>query len=375
MKRCLRVCRSALVAARGVTLHVLFVLLALGISSAQTSFIGPLNPGPSFSTVPANGDVNPYGVALVPATTGNLVQGDILVSNFNNSANLQGTGTTIMEISPGGSVQTFAQIDPSNLPGACPGGVGLTTALVVLKAGWVIVGSLPTSDGTAATAQAGCLLVLNSTGQVVETFAGGPINGPWDATVFDQTTTADLFFTNVLNGTVAANGRMVNTATVVRMALAVSTDTMPQVTQTTIIGAQLPARTDPAALVIGPTGLALSAAGDKLYVANSLKNRITMISNPLSRAMSSGPGATISQGKALVDPLGLTLAPNGNLIAANGGNGNLVEITPAGQQIATKTVDTGGGPPPGAGDLFGLVTTSNQVYFVDDGTNTLNVLE
>src|SRR5215475_2085323 len=108
MKPCLCLCRSPLVAARGVTLHVLFVLLALGISSAQTSFIGPLNPGPSFSTVPANGDVNPYGVALVPATTGNLVQGNILVSNFNNSANLQGTGTTIMEISPSGSVQTFA---------------------------------------------------------------------------------------------------------------------------------------------------------------------------------------------------------------------------------------------------------------------------
>jgi hypothetical protein len=44
------------------------------------------------STVPANGDVNPYGVALVPRTVGKLVEGRFLVSNFNNSANLQGTG-------------------------------------------------------------------------------------------------------------------------------------------------------------------------------------------------------------------------------------------------------------------------------------------
>src|SRR6185369_7663744 len=124
-------------------------------------------------------------------------------------------------ISPQGAVQTFAQIDATKVPGACPGGVGLTTALVALQAGWVIVGSLPTTDGTAA-AQAGCLLVLNSTGQVVETFSGGPINGPWDATVLDGGTTAALFFTNVLNGTVAANGRVVQTATVVRMLLSVS---------------------------------------------------------------------------------------------------------------------------------------------------------
>jgi hypothetical protein len=46
------------------------------------------------STVPANGDMNPYGVAVVPQTTGKLARGDILVSNFNSKANVQGTGTT-----------------------------------------------------------------------------------------------------------------------------------------------------------------------------------------------------------------------------------------------------------------------------------------
>ena len=51
------------------------------------------------STVPSNGDVNPYGVAMVDSPIGNLYAGDILVSNFNNSSNLQGTGTTIVEVS------------------------------------------------------------------------------------------------------------------------------------------------------------------------------------------------------------------------------------------------------------------------------------
>jgi hypothetical protein len=100
-----------------------------------------------------------------------FIQGHILVSNFNNSANLQGTGTTIVDIAPNGTASLFAWIDASSLPGQCPGGVGLTTALVVLRAGWVIVGSLPTTDGMSATAQAGCLIVLNKQGAVVETIA------------------------------------------------------------------------------------------------------------------------------------------------------------------------------------------------------------
>ena len=68
----------------------------------------------------------------------------------------------------------------------------------------MIVGSLPTSNGTSSTAQAGCLLVLNSHGQVVETIAGGPINGPWDMTAVDHGLFTTLYVTNVLNGTVAA---------------------------------------------------------------------------------------------------------------------------------------------------------------------------
>src|SRR5207302_2263973 len=109
------------------------------------------------STVHSNGDVNLYGTVVVPRSICKLTQGDVLVSNFNNSANLKGTGTIIVEISPGGTRGLFAQLDASTLPGSCPGGVGLTTALVALQRGWVVVGSLPTSDGTSSTAAAGCL--------------------------------------------------------------------------------------------------------------------------------------------------------------------------------------------------------------------------
>ncbi len=356
---------------------IVFVVVAsaCAASAASGGFIGPLNTATTLgSTVPLNGDVNPYGVAQVPVSIGNLVQGHILISNFNNSANQQGTGTTIMDVDPNAmTITQFALIDASTLPGACPGGVGLTTALVVLRAGWVIVGSLPTTDGTAATAKAGCLLVLNNQGQVVKTFSGGPINGPWDMTVLDAGSLVELFFTNVLNGTVAANGKVVHRATVVRFLLSASSTQMPTLLLSTVIGSGFPARTDPNALVIGPTGLALDAFGQNLYVNDSLSNRIAAIRNPAFRHSTAGRGRTVSKGGFLNDPLGLTLAPNGDVIAANGNDGNLVEVTPRGKQVAKKLVDSTGSPP-GAGTLFGLTALPGGVFFVDDGSNTFNVL-
>jgi hypothetical protein len=84
------------------------------------------------STVPANGDVNPYGLALVGEAVGKLEKGNLLVSNFNDKANSQGTGTTIVQVSPAGKQSPFATVGASTLPGSCPGGVGLTTALSIL---------------------------------------------------------------------------------------------------------------------------------------------------------------------------------------------------------------------------------------------------
>jgi len=329
------------------------------------------------STVPTNGDVNPYGIFVVPATVGNLVKGNLLISNFNASSNLQGTGTTLVQISPSGTTSLFAQIDASNLPGTCTGGVGLTTALAVLRSGWVIVGSLPTSDGTAATAQAGCLLVLDSSGNVVETIYGTLINGPWDMSVFDRSNgngggSATLFVTNVLNGTVAAGGSVVNQGTVVRINLSLSTSAPPFVESMTVIGSGFSERTDPAALVIGPTGVGLSKDGFSLYVADSLNNRIVALPNPLTRQTSAHTGFAITKGGGLNDPLGLTVAANGDILTVNGDDGYMVQTTPDGMQVAKNLLDSSGSPP-GAGALFGLVTVGQNVYYVDDASNTLNL--
>ena len=354
---------------------ILPVAVALVSNSAiAQSFIGPLhNVTTVASTVPSNGDVNPYGIVRVDRSVGKLMRGNLLVSNFNNGSNLQGTGTTIVQITPGGAVSLFAQIDANALPGACPGGVGLTTALAVLARGWVIVGSLPTSDGTSATAKAGCLIVLNSMGNVVETFSGAPINGPWDMTAFDLDSAAVLFFTNVLNGTVRAGGNVVHDGTVVRMALDL-TGAMPKAVSTMLIGTGFPERSDPAALVIGPTGVGYDRRHDVLYVADSISNRIAAIPGALTSTSVARLGSTVSAGGNLSDPLGLALAPNGDILTMNGNDGRIVETTPAGMQVAAKFIDSTGNPP-GAGTLFGLVARPGiGVYFVDDGSNTLNLL-
>ena len=78
---------------------------------------------------------------MIQKSQGKLHRGNVLISNFNNKANLQGTGTTIVEISPGGRLTLFARITRAKLTGRCPGGIGLTTALAVLPGGWVVVGS------------------------------------------------------------------------------------------------------------------------------------------------------------------------------------------------------------------------------------------
>jgi hypothetical protein len=329
------------------------------------------------STVPGNGDVNPYGLVQVTASVGGLTKGNLLVSNFNNSANLQGTGTTVVQIAPDGTFSLFAQIDASTLPGPCPGGIGLTTALGVLTSGWVIVGSLPTTDGTSATAQAGCLLVLNSNGRIAETIASPAINGPWDMTLIDQSSNeqAVLFVTNVLNGTVAANGNVVHGGTVVRINLSVSPTSPPSVQSVTTIGVGFPERTDPAALVIGPTGLGINQAQTTLYVADSLSNRVASISNPMTRQTPENLGTTVAMGHYLSDPLGLSMAANANIITVNGNDGRMVTTTPDGAQVAATLLETAGSPP-GAGALFGVKAVSNgQVYFVDDATNTLNLFQ
>jgi hypothetical protein len=342
-----------------------------------TAFIVPLKAFSTVgSTVPANGDVNPYGIAFVPTSIGKLKAGQMLVSNFNAKESAkqtgQGTGTTIVQVSTTGKTSLFASIDPNALPGPCPGGVGLTTALNILPGGYVVVGSLPTTNGKSATAKYGCLIVLDSEGKVVKTIASKNIQGPWDSTAKSEGSKTSLFISNALNGGAAKGEKVINNSTVLRIDLESGAGQPPKVLSEQVIADGIPWVNSPEALVLGPTGLALAANGT-LYVASTQNDTILAISEAATRTTALPHGGTvIAEGGHLKEPLGLVLAPNGNLITSNGGDGNMVEITPQGQQIAVRTADT----KIGAGALFGLAISpsANSIYYVDDGENTVNVM-
>ena len=341
--------------------------------SPKTAFIAPLSTVSTLgSTVPGNGDVNPYGLVLVPSSVGRLHAGDLLVSNFNDKENDQGTGTTIEQLTSAGKGTLFATVSSQALPGSCPGGVGLTTALNVLPGGYVVVGSLPTTNGRSATAQYGCLIVLDSDGKAVETIAGSQIQGPWDSTALSEGSKTTLFVSNALNGGAAKGVHTIDNSTVLRIVLESGVGMPPKVVSQQVIADKIPWRDSPEALVVGPTGLALSTNGT-LYLADTLANRITAIGQAMTRTTPApGGGRTVSEGGHLKEPLGLVLAPNGDILTTNAGDGNVVETTPGGEQVGVRTADA----KTGAGSLFGLAVApeGTGVYLVDDGENTLRLL-
>jgi hypothetical protein len=320
------------------------------------------------STVPANGDLNPYGVAFVPSSfqigNGPLHPGDILVSNFNNSNNLQGTGTTIVRVSTKGVVSKFFAATPP-APGAT--GNGLSTALAVLRKGVVIVGSVPSVDGTAKTVGPGGLLVVDSAGNLVQTISDPKIKGPWDMTVVDEGNQAIAFVSNVLNGTI------------LRLNLNVATSGVT-VTGETVIASGYKHRGDPAAFEVGPTGLVYNPQQDVLYVASTDDNAVFAVQQAATRTSSGGTGTVIYKDAThLHGPLGMIEAPNGHLLAANSDviNPNpaqpseIDEFTKQGQFIKQLSVD------PAFGGSFGLAVrgTEESAFFaaVDDNTATLTI--
>ena len=317
------------------------------------------------STIPGNGDLNPYGVAFVPAAfpaNGATSAGDILVSNFNAKSNTQGTGTTIVSITPDGVQSLFFK-------GTAP--LGLTTALGVLAKGFVLVGNLPTDQN--GNPLQGSLIIINKHGTVVNTLTdAAKLDGPWDLTVFESGDLAQVFVSCVLNGTVT------------RIDLTVSNSGVT-VTDMVEIASGYKFGLNKAALVVGPTGLAYDPLTDILYVASTQDNKIYGISHAGSATSSSGKGALVYQdNNHLHGPLGLLIAPNGNLMSSQGDAINastdpaqqseIVEFTKNGTFVGQFSLDSA------AGAAFGIAIHKAGKGVVDfaavnDATNALTIFE
>ena len=357
------------------------LLLAAAPARADGVLAGLRHHTTLASTIPDNGDLNPYAVVVAPASVGKIQKGDVLVDNFNNLSNLQGTGGTIVDYNPSThAVTLFAKL-PQKLP-QCPGGIGLSTAMAVLSSGWVIVGSTPSTDGTTATKGPGCLLVFDSNGQLAAVWTGTHINDPWgNMAVVDNGSKATLFVS--MSGydvpgpdkLDAATGQpvVVNKATVLRIQLTIPASGPPKVTGQTVIASGFAQRADKDVFLIGPTGLAL--IGSTLYVSDAIENRIVAIPDALTRSDSAGTGRTVTSGGQLQRALALCVTADGHILATNGKNGEVVEFDPvSGKQLAAQWIDSNQAQsPPGNGDLFGfaLAPDGSGFYYVEDDTNML----
>lgn len=357
-------------------------LLAAASGAQADSFLEGLRHHPTLaSTIPDNGDLNPYAVVVAPVSSGKIQKGDVLVDNFNNVSNLQGTGGTIVDYNPSTQKTTLFAKLPQNLP-QCPGGIGLSTAMAMLSSGWVIVGSTPSADGTTATKGQGCLLVFDSNGNLATVWSGPQINGPWgnmatidrgdQATLFVSMSGFDVPGPDKLDPT-TGEPIIVRKATVLRVRLTIPAGEPPKIADETVIADGFGQRADKDVFLIGPTGLAL--IGDTLYVSDAVDNRIVAIKDAATRSTSAGVGIKVAEGGMMQRPLALIATPQGHLVACNARNGQVVEIDPvSGKQIAAKWIDSNEAQsPPGNGDLFGLAMAPDGqgFYYVQDDVNML----
>jgi DNA-binding beta-propeller fold protein YncE len=354
-----RACRPWLAAAAGIA-------CALGFTPgrAEQAF---LPRAINSSTIPANGDLNPYGVAFVPRgfpSGGLLGEDDVLVANFNSSANIQGTGTSIIVLHPHGPIAAPGGADmffASKLP-------GLSTALGVLRHGFVLVGNVPTTDGTFATIGTGALQVIDRTGKLLHTWTDAKfLDGPWDLAIDDEDSTAHVFVANVLNGTVTRLDVTVASHDVTVQSRAVVANGYTHVPNA-------------AAVVLGPTGLAFDPGSDTLFVASTADNAIYAVAHASHRSSPAGRGDLVFVDAHLRGPLALRFAPNGHLLTANGDAVNsdplhpseLVEFTRGGQFVREYNVDAS------QGGAFGIDTVLDEesrfnYAVIDDVTNSLLV--
>lgn len=309
------------------------------------------------STVPMNGDGNPYGVAFVPRNFpgGGLINpGDVLVSNFNASSNLQGSGTTIVDIPANAPLSLFFQ-------GTAP--LGLSTALNILQKGFVLVGNFPSPDGSCGKASPGSILVIDRNGKHVSTIHDPLIQGPWDSALWDDGDEAKFFVANGLSGTV------------VRFDLAVSGGGVT-VKKATKIASGYMHNCDAVTFVDAPTGLVYDARKDLLYVASTADNAVYAVRDAGDRTHDGGTGSVIyKDAKHLHGALGLAMAPNGHLLVTNNDAINpdpnqpseLVEFTVDGKFVKEISID------PTAGGSFGLAVENDgktsRLAAVDDSVN------
>jgi hypothetical protein len=315
-----------------------------------------------------NGDTGPRAISLVHSTFG-LKKGQLLVCNFEDSAGTAGKGTTIEVFDPKPKSKPRTFVQSSKIEG-CVGNAA-TVANDVYGAGM--------ASGIAAQ--------FNQSSKFQYSY-GSPIEEPLDdadASCGLAYAPEDIYVSDAKTGAV--------------IKLAKPPVSSGPATETQVI-AGFAVNKGSGWSALGPSGIQYNATrtgslcNDTLYMVDGVDNTVVAISNAsqllakneivvepggkkFKCAYASRTCATlVYSGSPLNAPVAQALLPNGNLIVANGKGGNtLVELTPTGKILATKTMDTNK-----SADIFGLLAEgtddSNTVlFYTDTSTNTLQELE
>jgi hypothetical protein len=326
---------------------------------------------------PMNGDLNPYGLVVAPATAGLITKGDLVVCNFNDGpTNTQGRGTTIIGLHPGTGSKPYHIAQSADLLGC--------NALTMLP-----------DDSISAAAWTSNLNPLVSASGTVGTPFSDTFVGPWAEAFVAATGTqpAAIYVSNAPGGATNAGG------TIDRISLDVDAQTSFTEIVTGICSGGAPGG------IFGPAGLTYDPASDTLYIVATSSASVIAITGvstiqkdgvvvngqcagaatPTPVPTFSGPSMAsakiLAHGAPFTTPLSAALLKNGDLLVANADIGISTPSTTTNLLIEVSPVVPGGfvGQPlqvdtgtPGA--LFGLAATvdaqGNQViYFNDDNSN------
>jgi hypothetical protein len=303
---------------------------------------------------PVTLDVNPYGLDIAPASSGLIHRGDLVVCDFNDSANVQGTGNAIIALAPVAGSSPRHITDSSTLLG-CTENVQTNEGTI-----WVTAFQAPDVE------------LVSPGGTLLSTLSGTPFNAPFGITLAkdDGAHGVKVFYeSDVVDGTI------------VRIRVS------PSGTTSEVIATGFAVNHGVPGTELGPGGLQYESQHDRLYVVDGANNTVVALRhvstipaggitvNPNGTSFS-GPfahrGRLVFSGNPLNAPISSALFPNGNVAIGNTGNPNgfnlMVEITPHGKVAFVRNVDNGA-----SGAIFGMTASGGRdvkLYFNDDNSNT-----
>ena len=309
------------------------------------------------STVdPLNGDQNPYGLDIAKVSAGAFKAGDLAVCNFNDAANVQGNGTTVIALHP--------------QPGSTPRRVAQDHSLQ----GCTEIALAPSDAIWASAFVANDNPIVSPSGAVITTLPGGPFHGPFGQVFAPKPTpfgNASFYESNAGDGSI------------VRINITNSGFTFDVIAKGFAVNGGAPGS------ILGPSGLQYDAKHDRLYIVDGANNTVVTFRHvstiPAGGITVNGMGfdgpfanraTVLFSGAPLNGPISSALFEDGHLIVGNTLDGNgqnlMVELNSAGKELAVKNVDRGA-----AGALFGMIAVNGsdrKLYFNDDNDNTVKVL-